>query len=200
MISPHCVCVGNMSVSVYSKSSPPSCLVMPAKRGLQLFSKGQDSLWRHQLCCVCLCTCKNVCKCSYVCGALMLLVAIYKWFVVCVSLCVSTYVWQPHKWPTLNEFLQVGFALCRAVLDYIPMIPTLLQSSPLESSHNITSSPFDWELPRAKLIRWLTTSLKIWRETMRHLNLAWTPHSLGGKKEREREKTLESGRLNSVVS
>lgn len=50
MISPHCVCVGNMSVSVYSKSSPPSCVVMPAKRGLQLFSKGQDSLWRHQLC------------------------------------------------------------------------------------------------------------------------------------------------------
>lgn len=134
MISPHCVCVGNMSVSVYSKSSPPSCVVMPAKRGLQLFSKGQDSLWRHR----------------YVCGALMLLVAIYKGFVVCVSLCVSTYVWQPHKWPTLNEFLQVGFALCRAVLDYIPMIPTLLQSSSLESSHNITNSPFDWELPRAK--------------------------------------------------
>lgn len=106
---------------------------------------------------------------------------------VCVSLCVSTYVWQPHKWPTLNEFLQVGFALCRAVLDYIPMIPTLLQSSPLESSHNITSSPFDWELPRAKLIRWLTTSLKIWMETMRQLNLAWTPHSLGGKRERGRK-------------
>lgn len=52
MISPRCVCVGNMSVSVYSKSSPPSCVVMPAKRGLQLFSRGQDSLWRHQLCCV----------------------------------------------------------------------------------------------------------------------------------------------------
>lgn len=131
---------------------------------------------------MCLCPC----KCRYVCGALMLLVAIYKGFVVCVSLCVSTYVWQPHKWPTLNEFLQVGFALCRAVLDYIPMIPTLLQSSSLESSHNITNSPFDWELPRAKLIRWLTTSLKIWRETMRQLNLAWTPHSLGGGRERKK--------------